>query len=131
MARYAGVGEQVKEITHRAMCGELDFNQSLKARVNLLKGHGSQLIQVNHIHLQDQPLQKVIDNLVYTEGVHFLCRVLKKLGYKLAVISGGFTPVAEHVKKVLNLVLTSLSLLTVTGLCICQHFNVQGWHYYR
>jgi phosphoserine phosphatase SerB len=91
IARYAGVYKQVESITHRAMNGELDFNQSLEQRVALLKG--------THQSVFD----KVIANLIYTDGVRELCRSLKKLGYRLAVISGGFKPVTEHVRKELGL----------------------------
>lgn len=91
LARHAGVYEQVKDITHRAMCGELDFNQSLEQRVALLKG------------TPEAVFEKVINNLVYTDGAHALCRSLKRLGYRLAVISGGFVDVAQHVARELGL----------------------------
>lgn len=91
LARYAGVFEDVKEITHRAMCGELDFNESLRQRCALLKG------------THESVFDKVISNLVYTQGAHTLCRSLKKLGYRLAVISGGFRRVAQHVAQDLGL----------------------------
>jgi phosphoserine phosphatase len=91
LARYAGVFEEVQAITHRAMCGELDFNQSLEQRCQLLKGTPSTVFE------------KVIANLVYTQGAHTLCRSLKKLGYRLAVISGGFRRVAQHVAQELGL----------------------------
>lgn len=91
LARYAGVYEDVKEITHRAMCGELDFNQSLEQRCALLKG------------TSESVFDEVISNLVYTQGAHTLCRSLKKLGYRLAVISGGFRRVAQHVAQELGL----------------------------
>eukprot|EP00741_Cyanophora_paradoxa_P008461 tig00001333_g8188.t1 len=90
LAKHAGVFEKVQEITHRAMNGELDFNQSLEERCKLLKG------------IPADVFQDVIKNLLYTEGVPFFARALKSLGYKLAVISGGFTPVTEHVKKELS-----------------------------
>jgi len=91
LAKHAGVSDQVKEITERAMGGHLDFNQSLSQRAALLKGTPA------------ATFDKVIDNLVYTEGASYLCKSLKKLGYRLAVISGGFTAVTEHVRKVLGL----------------------------
>jgi phosphoserine phosphatase len=91
LARYGGVYDQVQEITHRAMNGELDFNQSLQKRVELLKG-----TPVSNF-------DKVIENLVYTDGAHYLCRSLKKLGYRLAVISGGFRTVTQHVRNELGL----------------------------
>ncbi|KAI0565178.1 Phosphoserine phosphatase [Gracilaria domingensis] len=91
LARYAGVYEKVKEITHRAMSGKLDFRESLRERVALLKGTHSSVFQ------------KVIDNLQYTPGVKLLCKTLKKLGYRLAVISGGFTRITSHVRNELGL----------------------------
>lgn len=90
LAIHAGVADQVKEITERAMGGQLDFNQSLSMRVGLLKGTPA------------STFDKVIQNLVYTEGAHYLCKSLKKLGYRLAVISGGFTTVTKHVRNVLG-----------------------------
>lgn len=91
LAKHYGVVDKVSEITHRAMNGELDFKMSLALRVALLK---------------DAPvsiLQKVKQGLIFTDGAHFLCRALKKLGFKLAVISGGFMPLALHVKNELGL----------------------------
>ncbi|GAB0491957.1 hypothetical protein MMPV_003213 [Pyropia vietnamensis] len=91
LARHAGVYEAVRDITHTAMGGGLDFNESLRQRVALLAGTPA------------TAFRHVIDNLVYTDGAHELCRSLKKLGYRLAVISGGFTAITEHVRKELGL----------------------------
>lgn len=91
IARYAGVYEQVEEITHRAMGGKLDFKQSLSQRVAFLKGASASVFD------------QVIANLQYTPGAKELCRTLKKLGYRLAVISGGFTKVTAHVRNELGL----------------------------
>eukprot|EP00182_Erythrolobus_australicus_P004683 CAMPEP_0185835866 /NCGR_PEP_ID=MMETSP1353-20130828/8638_1 /TAXON_ID=1077150 /ORGANISM="Erythrolobus australicus, Strain CCMP3124" /LENGTH=430 /DNA_ID=CAMNT_0028534575 /DNA_START=3 /DNA_END=1295 /DNA_ORIENTATION=- len=91
LARYAGVYEQVEAITHRAMGGSMDFNESLRQRVSMLRGSPA------------STFDQVIKNLVYTEGVKDLCRALKRLGYKLAVISGGFTAITNHVKQELKL----------------------------
>ncbi|KAF6002137.1 hypothetical protein F1559_001192 [Cyanidiococcus yangmingshanensis] len=91
LARYAGKFEAVQEITHRAMAGELDFKSSLHKRVECLKGTPASVIQ------------QVIDHLVYTSGAYHLVHTLKRLGYKLAVISGGFTPIAQHVRQTLGL----------------------------
>lgn len=73
------------------MNGEIDFKESLKRRVALLKGTPVKV------------LDTIKENLIYTEGAYFLCQALKKLGYKLAVISGGFMPLALHVKNQLGL----------------------------
>jgi phosphoserine phosphatase len=103
IARYAGVFEEVESITHRAMNGELDFNQSLEHRVAYLAGTPASVFE------------KVIDNLVYTDGARELCRSLKTLGYRLAVISGGFKPVTEHVRKTLGLDYDYANQLEVTA----------------
>ena len=83
LARAHGVGEQVAEITRRAMHGELDFDQSLRERVALLRG------------LDAAVLYQLAANLPLTEGAEVLLRVLKRLGYRTAVISGGFSHAAE------------------------------------
>eukprot|EP01119_Soliformovum_irregulare_P013611 TRINITY_DN3644_c0_g1_i1.p1 TRINITY_DN3644_c0_g1~~TRINITY_DN3644_c0_g1_i1.p1 ORF type:complete len:217 (+),score=71.34 TRINITY_DN3644_c0_g1_i1:266-916(+) len=92
MARYANVYEDVQKVTERAMRGEMDFNQSLKLRVGLLKGHH-----------RDELFQKVISNLKYTEGDEHLFQVLKKMGIRTAVLSGGFTEIVQHAQKELGL----------------------------
>ncbi|KAI8147055.1 HAD-like domain-containing protein [Fennellomyces sp. T-0311] len=91
IARHAGVVDQVAAITEAAMNGEIDFKESLRRRVALLNGTSVDV------------LEKVKASLTFTEGAHFLCRALKKLGFKLAVISGGFIPLARYVKSELNL----------------------------
>lgn len=92
LAKLAGVETEVKTITEAAMRGELDFFGSLKARVALLKGHNA-----------EQLFQKVKENLIFTPGAKRLCSTLKKLGFKMAVISGGFLPVAQEVQRHLGL----------------------------
>ena len=78
LAASAGAGEQVAAITSRAMAGELDFRQSLHERVSLLKG------------LSAGSLKQVADALPLTEGVEHLFKTLNSLGYKTAILSGGF-----------------------------------------
>jgi phosphoserine phosphatase len=78
LAERAGVGAQVSEITARAMAGELDFTASLKERVALLKG------------LNESVLEDIAKSLPLTEGVENLFLTLKRLGYKTAILSGGF-----------------------------------------
>jgi len=92
LAKLAGVEAKVKEITDRAMAGELDFFASLKERVALLKGHNA-----------EELFSHVKKNLIFTPGAKELCSTLKGLGYKMAVISGGFLPVAREVQKELGL----------------------------
>ena len=79
LARHAGVGDRVSAITERAMRGELDFQQSFRQRVALLKG------------LPESALQKVIDEVPLTDGAERLVSTLRRLGYKTAILSGGFT----------------------------------------
>jgi len=84
------VSNLLQSITARAMNGEIDFTESLRQRVTLLKGVPSTVFQ---------ELKSVI---TFAPGVRELCRVLKTLGYKLAVLSGGFVPLAEYVKEQLG-----------------------------
>ena len=91
LARAHGVYEQVAAITKRAMQGEMDYDQSLRERVALLAG------------LDATVLQKLADDLPLTEGAETLLRVLKRLGYRTAVISGGFSVAAEALQKRLGI----------------------------
>ncbi len=86
LAREAGVGEQVAAITERAMRGELDFQQSFRQRVALLKG------------LPASALQRVIDRIPLTDGAERLIATLRRLGYRTAILSGGFTFFGEVLK---------------------------------
>lgn len=87
LAMRAGVGEQVKAITERAMRGEIDFSESFRERVALLKG------------LDESVMQEIAENLPITEGVDRLMFVLKKYGYKIAILSGGFTYFGQYLQK--------------------------------
>eukprot|EP00930_Biecheleria_cincta_P021137 TRINITY_DN1572_c0_g1_i4.p1 TRINITY_DN1572_c0_g1~~TRINITY_DN1572_c0_g1_i4.p1 ORF type:complete len:924 (+),score=194.45 TRINITY_DN1572_c0_g1_i4:104-2875(+) len=113
LAKQCGVEETVGEITERAMRGELDFFESLKERVALLKGHNSQKL-----------FGSVKQNLLFTPGALQLCRTLKHLGYKMAVISGGFMPCAREVQRKLGLDYAFANTLetdkdgTLTGLTV-------------
>ena len=86
LAEKAGVGAQVREITERAMRGEIDFRESFKERVAFLKG------------LDVSVMQEIAENLPITEGVERLMRVLKRAGYKIAILSGGFTYFGNYLK---------------------------------
>ncbi len=79
LAKLAGVGEQVSAITERAMRGEIDFSESFRTRVALLRG------------LDESALQSVAQRLKITEGAEHLISTLRTLGYKTAILSGGFT----------------------------------------
>ncbi|NCC10106.1 MAG: phosphoserine phosphatase SerB [Bacteroidia bacterium] len=87
LAIKAGVGDEVKAITECAMRGEIDFNESFRQRVALLKG------------LDESVMQEIAENLPITEGVERLMFVLKKYGYKIAILSGGFTYFGEYLQK--------------------------------
>ena len=87
LAIRAGVGEQVKAITERAMRGEIDFKESFKERVALLKG------------LDVSVMQDIAEKLPITEGVDRLMAVLKRYGYKIAILSGGFTFFGEYLQR--------------------------------
>ncbi|PHJ25591.1 phosphoserine phosphatase [Cystoisospora suis] len=91
LAREAGVMKQVAAITQAAMEGQLDFHASLMKRVRMLKG------------IKRSALDAVAARLTPTPGAAELCRVLRHLGYRLAVISGGFTYFARKIKKLLRL----------------------------
>ena len=79
LAKRAGVGKQVSEITKQAMQGKIDYKESFKQRVALLKG------------TPESVLGEVAATLQLTDGVERLMSTLKKLGYKTAILSGGFT----------------------------------------
>ena len=87
LALHAGVGEQVKAITERAMRGEIDFTESFRERVALLKG------------LDESVMQEIAEKLPITEGVDRLMYVLKKYGYKIAILSGGFTYFGHYLQQ--------------------------------
>ena len=91
LALEAGVGEQVAEITERAMQGELDFQQSFRARVALLKG------------LDASVLPRIAERLTITDGAERLISTLKSLGYKTAILSGGFQYFAEYLQQKLGI----------------------------
>ena len=86
LARAAGVEPKVAEITERAMRGELDFQQALRERVAMLKG----------LTLRD--LEAVADSLRLNPGTEDLVRTLKAMGFRLALISGGFTYFTDRLK---------------------------------
>lgn len=87
LAMRAGVGDKVKAITESAMRGEIDFTESFTQRVALLKG------------LDESVLQEIAEQLPITEGVDRLMYVLKKYGYKIAILSGGFTYFGNYLQQ--------------------------------
>jgi phosphoserine phosphatase len=103
LARAAGVGTEVARITERAMQGEMDYDESLRQRVGLLKG------------LDVAVLDKIASDLPLTDGAETMVRVLKRLGYKIAVISGGFSRAAEALKRRLGVDYAYSNNLEVQG----------------
>ena len=91
LAKAADVGEQVSAITERAMQGEIDFSQSFRKRVALLKG------------LDEGALRVIASQLKISEGAEHLLATLRKLGYKTAILSGGFTYFARHLQEKLGI----------------------------
>ncbi|MGJ5665468.1 phosphoserine phosphatase [Morganella morganii] len=92
IARLAGVGDEVAEVTERAMQGELDFSESLKARVGLLAGADAAI------------LQQVLDTLPLMPELTSLVRKLQAMDWHVAIASGGFTFYANHLKDSLRLI---------------------------
>jgi len=91
LAKIAGVEKSVRKVTARAMNGEIDFDQSIKKRVNLLKG------------LTTDQLEKLTHTIHLTPGAQELISALRFMGYKVGVISGGFSFFTNYLKKQLNL----------------------------
>jgi len=87
LAKRAGVGEQVAAITERAMRGVIDFKKSFTERVALLKG------------LDADVMKDIAETMPITEGVDRLMTVLKQCGYKIAILSGGFTYFGEYLQR--------------------------------
>jgi len=91
LAKAAGVGEQVAAITELAMQGEIDFDESFAQRVALLKG------------LDESVLEGIAQGLTLTEGAEELIATIKKLGYKTAILSGGFSYFGQFLQQRLGI----------------------------
>ncbi len=91
LAKLAGSHEEVKKITDQAMEGEIDFSESLKKRVKTLKG------------LEKEKLTQLCDKIPLTDGVEEVIKTVKSLGFKVGIISGGFTFFTDYFKNKLNL----------------------------
>lgn len=87
LAERAGVGDKVRAITESAMRGEIDFKESFTRRVAMLKG------------LDEAVMKDIAENLPIAEGVDRLMKVLKRTGYKIAILSGGFTYFGNYLKQ--------------------------------
>ena len=90
LAKLNGVGDEVDAVTKAAMRGEMDFKESFRRRVALLKG------------LTEKDLDQVTQTIPLTDGAHLVTQTLKKLGYKLGILSGGFTFMGEYLKEKLG-----------------------------
>ena len=101
LAVEAGVGEQVAAITEAAMRGEVDFKQSFVQRVALLEG------------LSEGVLQSVAKRLRLNDGAEYLLKSLNQLGFKTAIVSGGFTFFARHLQKQLGVDYVYANVLVV------------------
>jgi phosphoserine phosphatase len=91
LAERAGVGKEVAAITERAMRGEIDFNESFIERVALLKG------------LDVSVMEEIAESLPIMDGAERLLKTLKRFGYKVAILSGGFTYFGNYIKQKFNL----------------------------
>lgn len=91
LAKVAGIGDQVAEITESAMRGEIDFSESFRRRMALLEG------------LDESVLEGIAEQLPITEGAERLISTLKHFGYKVAILSGGFTYFADYLKQKLGI----------------------------
>ncbi|HEY7774568.1 MAG TPA: phosphoserine phosphatase SerB [Marinagarivorans sp.] len=91
LAKAQGVGDQVAEITEQAMTGQIDFNESFARRMALLKG------------LDESVLDEIARNLPITEGAEHLLKTLNKLGYKTAILSGGFNYFGRYLQNKLGI----------------------------
>ncbi len=87
LADRAGVGEEVRAITESAMRGEIDFRESFTRRVALLKG------------LDVSVMDEIARNLPITEGLERMMTILKRVGYKTAILSGGFTYFGNYLRQ--------------------------------
>ena len=103
LAREVNMQNEVAEITESAMQGELDFGESLHQRLSLLKGAPSSI------------LSKVLDAIDYNPGAKRLISKLKSLGYKTAIISGGFSFFTEHIKNSLSIDYAFANVLEISN----------------
>ncbi|MCT9932499.1 phosphoserine phosphatase SerB [Planotetraspora sp. A-T 1434] len=101
LARHAGCLDEVARVTEQAMRGELDFAESLHKRVALLEG------------LSEEVFEKVVKEVVLTPGARTLVRTLKRLDYRFAIVSGGFTQITDALVKDLGIDYSAANTLEV------------------
>jgi phosphoserine phosphatase len=111
MAALIGKGEEVSALTKRAMEGEMDFQESLLRRVSLLKG------------LTRKDLDTVYSEIKMSNGAERLIKVLKRLGYRIAIISGGFTYFVERLKNELGIHYAYANALELDGDTVTGRLN--------
>ncbi|HVU92135.1 MAG TPA: phosphoserine phosphatase SerB [Jatrophihabitans sp.] len=111
LAERAGVGDEVTAITERAMAGQLDFASSLKARVSLLAG----------MTLAD--VEAVRDSLRLTPGARTFVRTLRRLGYAVGVVSGGFTVFTDRFVRELELDFAAANELEIVDGIVTGHIR--------
>ncbi len=109
LAKMAGVGDRVSKITEAAMRGELNFDESFTRRVALLKG------------LPEQRVYSLLESIPLAEGVERLIRTLKLLGYKIAILSGGFTFFANRLQERLDIDYVYANQLEIVGGAVTGH----------
>ena len=110
LAERAGVGEQVREITASAMRGEIDFKESFTRRVALLKG------------LDISVMEDIAHKLPITEGVDRMMTILKRVGYKTAILSGGFTYFGNYLKQLYGFDYVYANELEVENGCLTGRY---------
>ncbi|MEW9527632.1 phosphoserine phosphatase SerB [Microbispora sp. NPDC049125] len=103
LARHAGCLDEVARVTEEAMRGELDFAESLVKRVALLEG------------LSEEIFEKVVKEVVLTPGARTLVRTLKRLDYRFAIVSGGFTQITDSLVADLGIDYSAANTLEVVG----------------
>ena len=91
LAAHAGYEAEVAEVTEAAMRGEIDFEESLRARVRLLAGLDASVIDA------------VYDSIVVNPGARTLVRTLRRLGYRFAIVSGGFSQITDRLAEDLGI----------------------------
>jgi phosphoserine phosphatase len=91
LAKVAGMQDRVKTLTKEAMEGKIDYGQALRERVNLLKG------------LKESDINEIANHMTLVAGTEELIRALKDMGYKIAIISGGFTQFTDRLKAKLGI----------------------------
>ena len=113
LAKLAGVGEAVAQVTERAMAGELDFEASLRLRVKQLAGASEEIIQ------------QLIDVIPLTSGLTSMCNELQKHNWNVALASGGFTPFVDALKQKLQLTAAFANTLEIKNGLLTGNVNGQ------